>query len=133
MEQKRIYVTKTFTFEAAHKLIHYVGACQNLHGHSYELEVTISGLINEYGMVMDFKDLKSIVNSVVVSRLDHSYLNELFDFDDTTAENIISWIWDKLVNSFSEKCNTNNQLRIECVRLYETKTCYVEMKRESET
>ncbi len=132
MKQKRIYVTKIFSFEAAHKLIHYEGTCQNLHGHSYELEVTISGSINDRGIVLDFKDLKMIVNNAVVDRLDHSYLNDVFDFEDTTAENIISFIWDELRNALQEKHNAANNLCLERVRLYETKTCYVEINRENE-
>lgn len=132
MKQKRIHVTKIFSFEAAHNLIHYEGACQKLHGHSYELEVTISGDINDRGIVLDFKDLKMIVNNIIIDRVDHSYLNEVFDFEDTTAENIISWIWDELDKVLTEKYNAVNKLRLERVRLYETKTCYVEINRESE-
>ena len=132
MKQKRIHITKIFSFEAAHKLIHYEGACENLHGHSYGLEVTISGSVNDRGIVLDFKDLKTIVNNVVIDRLDHSYLNEVFDFEDTTAENIIIWIWDGLIKALMEKYDVTNKLCLERVRLYETKTCYVEIKRESE-
>ena len=56
-------VTKLFEFEACHHLPHYDGACHNLHGHSYKLEVTVSGQVSKNendpkcGMIIDFKDL----------------------------------------------------------------------------
>ena len=57
------HLTKIFHFEAAHALMGYDGRCRNIHGHSYEMRVTIKGmpLMDEnnpkYGMVMDFGDL----------------------------------------------------------------------------
>ncbi len=74
----KIRLTKEFTFEAAHALEGYDGACKHIHGHSYRLFVTIVGVPEEdekspkYGMVIDFGDLKRIVNQQIVSRLDHA-------------------------------------------------------------
>jgi len=73
-----IRITKEFKFEMAHALKGYDGPCQNIHGHSYELKVTVSGnpIINEnnpkLGMVMDFGDLKKIVRTTVVDIFDHA-------------------------------------------------------------
>ena len=73
-------ITKIFHFEAAHALSGYDGKCRNIHGHSYELRVTVKGMpLNEpgnpkNGMVIDFHDLKSIVNQEVVDKLDHSFI-----------------------------------------------------------
>jgi len=64
----------------AHALYGYDGPCKNIHGHSYALEVTISGVpLNDpshpkHGMVMDFSDLKAIVKEQIVDRLDHALL-----------------------------------------------------------
>ena len=75
-----IRLTKEFSFEAAHSLEGYDGACREIHGHSYRLFVTIKGEpIREegnpkMGMVMDFGDLKRIVNREIVDRLDHSFV-----------------------------------------------------------
>lgn len=75
-----IRLTKEFSFESAHALEGYDGACREIHGHSYRLFVTVKGrpctdaLSPKYGMVMDFGDLKRIVNEQVVSRLDHSFV-----------------------------------------------------------
>ena len=74
------YLTKNFRFEAAHALVGYDGKCRNIHGHSYELQVTVKGLpINDEnnpknGMVIDFHELKGIVNEEIVNRLDHSFI-----------------------------------------------------------
>ena len=73
-----IRITKEFKFEMAHALKGYDGPCQNIHGHSYEMKVTVSGhpIINEnnpkLGMVMDFGDLKKIVRTTVVDIFDHA-------------------------------------------------------------
>ena len=67
MQQGRtVKVTKIFTFEMAHALLDYDGACRNVHGHSYKLYVTIFGEPIQSpghpkdGMVMDFKDLELV-------------------------------------------------------------------------
>ena len=76
----KIRLTKEFTFESAHALDGYDGLCREIHGHSYRLFVTIKGepICEEgnpkMGMVMDFGDLKRIVNSEIVDRLDHSFV-----------------------------------------------------------
>ena len=74
------YITKIFHFEAAHALNGYDGKCRNIHGHSYEMRVTVKGMpLNEpgnpkNGMVIDFHDLKAIVNQEVIEKLDHSFI-----------------------------------------------------------
>jgi len=74
----KIRVTREFTFEMAHVLGNYDGPCRNVHGHSYRLFVTLSGVpVNDpanpkNGMVIDFTDLKNIVLSSIVNQFDHS-------------------------------------------------------------
>lgn len=76
----KIRLTKEFSFESAHALDGYDGLCREIHGHSYRLFVTVKGepICEEgnpkMGMVMDFGDLKRIVNREVVDRLDHSFV-----------------------------------------------------------
>jgi 6-pyruvoyltetrahydropterin/6-carboxytetrahydropterin synthase len=73
-----IRVTKIFTFEMAHALWNYDGPCRNIHGHSYQLFVTVTGQPSrdtsstKLGMVIDFTDLKRIVSQYVVDVFDHS-------------------------------------------------------------
>lgn len=79
----RIRVTKIFHFEMAHALYGYNGPCKNIHGHSYELWVTVIGKPETQkessciGMVVDFGIIKAIVKECVIDKLDHSVmLNE---------------------------------------------------------
>ncbi|HOI86527.1 MAG TPA: 6-carboxytetrahydropterin synthase [Lentimicrobium sp.] len=73
-----IRLTKEFKFEMAHALSGYDGPCRHIHGHSYELLVTVTGRPVQdpgspiFGMVMDFKELKQIVRSRIVDEFDHS-------------------------------------------------------------
>lgn len=73
-----IRITKEFKFEMAHALLGYDGPCRNVHGHSYELKVTVKGTpIDDkshvkLGMVMDFGDLKRIVKQEIVDVFDHA-------------------------------------------------------------
>ncbi|MFI3320507.1 MAG: 6-carboxytetrahydropterin synthase [Rikenellaceae bacterium] len=76
----KIRLTKEFSFESAHALEGYDGACREIHGHSYRLFVTVKGepiadlSHPKCGMVMDFGELKRIVNKEVVARLDHAFV-----------------------------------------------------------
>ncbi len=78
MKRPYIRITKIFKFETAHALSGYDGLCKNIHGHSYELQVTVSGYPIEeaqhpkLGMVMDFGDLKKIVKEIIVDPMDHA-------------------------------------------------------------
>ncbi|MCX6252518.1 MAG: 6-carboxytetrahydropterin synthase [Bacteroidetes bacterium] len=82
-----IRITKKFRFEAAHALSGYDGLCRNIHGHSYELSVTVSGtpvtndLSPKKGMVIDFSDIKEIVKKNIVDKFDHALIlgRDFFD------------------------------------------------------
>ncbi|MDR0567394.1 MAG: 6-carboxytetrahydropterin synthase [Prevotellaceae bacterium] len=75
-----VRIAKEFSFEMAHQLDGYDGLCSNIHGHSYRLLVTVIGAPSDderspkYGMVMDFTDLKRIVNEHIVAPLDHALM-----------------------------------------------------------
>ena len=133
----KIRISKHFNFEMAHALFDYDGPCKNIHGHSYELEVTLRGRIKESGFVIDFKELKAIVNKDIVNRLDHTLLlskksyeqypelaklpyNQInVDFN-PTCENMLVYF----VNSLKDKIPTD----VELVRVFlrETPTSYAE-------
>ncbi|MDP9312546.1 MAG: 6-carboxytetrahydropterin synthase QueD [Chloroflexota bacterium] len=123
---KLAIVAKHFRFEAAHHLPQHQGKCARPHGHSYQLEVALRGPIkhtpgaSDHGMVMDFGDLKQIVEEAVIGRLDHYDLNEATDVY-TTAENLAHWIWDKLVAA-----GLPEDLLYR-LRLWETESCCVEI------
>jgi 6-pyruvoyltetrahydropterin/6-carboxytetrahydropterin synthase len=128
----------------AHTLYEYDGLCRNIHGHSYNLEVTLAGeQRNEPGhpkdgMVMDFGDLKGIVKEHIVNRFDHSLMvNKLVseqqiellrktsdrilvvDFQPTT-ENIVTHIAGILQQYLPA------DVELFSIRLYETVTSFAE-------
>lgn len=130
-------ITKTFTFDAGHRLMRHDGLCHNLHGHTYHLEVTIDGPLDEYtGMIIDFKDLKALVKKHI-DPLDHAMIlnaadKDVIDFcnkneykvfiipEEPTAENIafrlkMGIMRDLTIKGFSIK-----------VKLHETPTSFVE-------
>ena len=111
-------VTRAFTFEAAHQLPWHKGKCQRLHGHSYRLEVTVDGPVRPDGMVVDFAELREVVDRDIVSRYDHQYLNDFLD--NPTAELLAQEIW-KLLEAA--------QLPVARLRLWETANCVVEVAR----
>ena len=137
-------ITKQFSFEMAHALRNYDGLCRNIHGHSYKMDITLAGqpLHDENspknGMVMDFGDLKRLVNEEVISLLDHALvLNSktdaqlvevlkqnyekivTVDFQPTT-ENLLEFIAAKIQSRLPET------VTLTCVRLRETDTSYAE-------
>jgi len=73
-----IRVTKSFGFEMAHVLSNYDGPCRNVHGNSYKLSVTVAGRPGHdaknaaNGMVIDFSELKAIVEREIIAAFDHS-------------------------------------------------------------
>ena len=96
-------LSKDFTFDAAHNLVHYHGKCERLHGHTYRLRVTLEGQPDAEGMIMDFLELKRIVKEKVLSRLDHAYINDILP--QPSAENIAVWVWRELAESVKrENC-----------------------------
>jgi len=87
-------VTKEFTFDAAHFLTRYHGACERMHGHTYRLRVTVEGDVQENGLVIDFAILKKIVKDMVLDKLDHQVINDILP--NPSAELMTIWIWDQL-------------------------------------
>ena len=89
-----MFLKREFTFDAAHRLEHYHGKCEALHGHTYRFAVLLRGAPDAEGMVMDFVVLKGLVGERILARLDHSYLNDILP--QPTAERIAAWIWREL-------------------------------------
>lgn len=70
-----IVLCKEFTFEAAHRLPKHTGKCRFLHGHSWKLKVYVEGLVHyDTGFVVDYADLKKLVNEQIINVVDHAYL-----------------------------------------------------------
>jgi len=140
----RIRVTKQFTFEMAHALWNYDGPCKNVHGHSYKLYVTVVGTPiddkknRKNGMVMDFGDLKKIVEEEIINRFDHAVvicrdaphhmlknIEQMFEKYDVmdcqpTCENLVLHFAGRLKNRLPQ------HLKLYRIRLDETATSFAE-------
>ncbi len=114
--KKYVYITRKAHFSAAHRLENpawspeknreVFGKCAspNYHGHNFYLWVTLRSEVDPAtGMVMNFKDLKRIVNEVIIEAVDHKNLNEDVPFlrgINPTAENLAIAFWDQLAPHF---------------------------------
>ncbi len=87
-----ITLSRSFSFEAAHKLPQHDGKCKNLHGHTYTCELSVLGSVrSDTGMLLDFGILKRISDAIVAD-LDHTYLNDKIRLEPPTAEAIAYYI-----------------------------------------
>ena len=91
-------IFRVFQVEAAHRLPNVPEGhkCSRLHGHSFRIEVHVSGPVGEQsGWVMDFADISAAFKPIW-EQLDHHYLNDIQGLDNPTSENIALWIWQRL-------------------------------------
>lgn len=89
----------TDDFSSSHQLRHYQGKCEELHGHNFQVRVEVEGsrLEPETGILMDFKELKKQVKTVLQT-LDHRHLNDLEPFvqENPSSENLAKYIYTQL-------------------------------------
>jgi len=93
------------SFAGAHRLRAYKGKCEDLHGHNWKVELSVSSkTLDSLGMVMDFKDLKASLK-LALDTLDHKYLNDMpyFKKKNPTSENIARFIHEKISREIKKK------------------------------
>lgn len=94
MPRPRFTVTKEQDFSAAHFLREYHGQCEQLHGHNYRVQISVScDELDDEGLVVDFVRLKEAMQEVI-KRFDHQLLNEVEPFDmlNPTLEHLARYI-----------------------------------------
>lgn len=104
-------------FAAAHNLINYQGDCENLHGHNWKVEVTITAReLDKAGLAIDFKVLKRETN-LILDELDHKYVNQhpFFKELSPSSENISRYLFKQL----SERLNDGN-VHVERIGVWES-------------
>jgi 6-pyruvoyltetrahydropterin/6-carboxytetrahydropterin synthase len=139
-----IRITKAYKFDMAHALPGHDGLCSNIHGHSYELLVTLIGqpiddkTSPKYGMVIDFKDLKGIIKGLIVDDLDHSLLlrtDTPADLLDTLKKNFDRIILvdyqptsENMIIDFAKRIREAlpEHVKLHHLKLWETVTSYTE-------
>jgi 6-pyruvoyltetrahydropterin/6-carboxytetrahydropterin synthase len=84
-------------FDAAHALRGYRGECENLHGHRFEVVVTLRATeLDEIGLAYDFTEFKRHLREIL-ARFDHTYLNDVPPFDkvNPSSENVATTIYEE--------------------------------------
>ncbi len=133
-----ITITKEFTFDAAHRLCRpdltesqnqdLYGKCAALHGHTYRLQVCVSGEVDASGMILHFSDLKQLVKETIITRYDHALLNDLDEYREhpTTAENMVRHIFNALAPDLARR-----QVSLEAITLFETPTSWATLTKDA--
>ena len=128
------YLTKQFKFCAAHKYWNKNWSDEKnqeifeddikIHGHNYELDITIKGPIDpESGFIINISDIKNVVNDYVIKHLDHSQIDKDLDwFKDKqpSTENLVLFIWNQISGRIPGKASLYK------IKLRETPTIYTE-------
>jgi 6-pyruvoyltetrahydropterin/6-carboxytetrahydropterin synthase len=119
------FCSSPFLTEEQNRAVYGKAANPNGHGHNYVVEVTVEGEVDPVtGMVMDLKELKGVLERLVVEPFDHRFLNREvppFDRITPTPENIAREIWRRLAPELNQ-----GRHRLARVRLYETPELYVD-------
>jgi len=113
-------IHKDFTFAAAHAIRGHTRGCQNLHGHNYRVRVHLQAeQLDPLGMVMDFADLKAIVQEIV-EPFDHAVINDIPPFGErnTTAELLSQYVFEEVARRLAEQ----ERVRVSRVEVWETDT-----------
>ncbi len=129
-----VTITKSFDFCSSHTLVNpawdeaknraVFGKCSRLHGHNYRLEVEVSGPVDpDSGMIMNTRDISSLVQELVINEIDHRDLNRDVPWLSgtlPTAEVIVHAIWERLAPVLSKQ----EGVELYQLRLWETPEIY---------
>lgn len=129
--------TKEVTFDAAHRLSFHKGKCYNLHGHTYKLRLTLACEDLENDMVLDFYEIKKILNEVV-ERYDHTTMLyegdekncKLFDTMSKLGLRVLLFPYEPTVENMAKNFMTffkQKGLPVIKVTMFETPTSYAEV------
>ena len=92
----RVELTHEFRFEAAHRLPMLPSGhkCSRLHGHSFRIEISVAGEMDErMGWLVDFDQVSALVEPVLERELDHRSLNDVPGLENPTSERLCVWLW----------------------------------------
>lgn len=134
-------IAKEFSFEMAHMIDGHDGKCQNLHGHSYKLQIVVAGDLIQSGakkdMVMDYSDLKKIVKDEIITKLDHAFM---FDATNARESKLAKTLQEMQLKTYALNTRTTAEaiakhiyhtlkqvgLKVDKVKIWETGSSYCE-------
>jgi len=112
-------------FAAAHQLKEVGGGCEQLHGHTWKVQVFVKGeKLDSHGILIDFRAVKRIVKKWT-ARLDHHYLNKVLGSIIPTTENIAKYLFQKL-----EKEINLETIKLSKVRVWEARDSSITYSQE---
>lgn len=82
-------ISLEMTFDAGHRIVGHKGKCARLHGHTYRVEIRAAGPLRDPGFVVDFGDIKDLVNEwdhVLLLWEEDSMASDCFAFADGVYE-----------------------------------------------
>jgi 6-pyruvoyltetrahydropterin/6-carboxytetrahydropterin synthase len=147
-----VIITRRIEFDSGHRIPDHRSKCRHLHGHRYALEVTVRGDVTRMdgdprnGMVVDFSEVKTLMQQYIVDQWDHAFLvyahdTKVIDFLNSmpehrtvvldvvpTAENLARKAFELLEPHINELCD--KALILENVRIFETPNCWADAERE---
>jgi len=95
----KVALTRSYRFEAAHQLpmVPPDHKCARMHGHSFEVEITVAGAIDErMGWLVDYAEITKVVEPLLKNELDHRSLNDVPGLENPTSEVLCGWLWRRL-------------------------------------
>jgi len=127
--------------DAGHRVTRHESKCQNVHGHRYEVEVTVAGDLDHAGRVVDFGVVKQLVGGWLDDALDHGYIAAPWDDMaqvirsqglkvyvmpdgmEPTAENLAALVAERAQELLN---GVQSGLKVTMVRVYETPNCWAD-------
>jgi len=126
-----MHICKEFTFDAAHTIpgLPLDHKCSRLHGHTYKVQLFVSGDLDDLGMIADYAEIERVWRPIH-DELDHRYLNDISGLEKPTTEVLAWWIFRQLRDlalNWRESTSAAAHARVTSVRVYESSTTYCEV------
>lgn len=146
-----VTITRKIEFDAGHRIPDHKSKCRSAHGHRYVLEATATGEVkptrgeSDDGMVLDFGDLKAIMNELIHDQWDHAFLVAVTDTEMQNALNYLPkdtrWVILDFIPTVENMARhafdvmkprlVEHDLNLVSVRLYETPNCWADVFSEA--
>jgi len=109
------------TFCAAHQLVDYPGDCANLHGHTWKVEMVITGpSLDDLDMLIDFRDVKCALREALAP-LDHAgSLNDILQIKHPTAEYLAWHIFYEVKDTLLLELGLPENVRLKSMTVWES-------------
>ena len=126
---------KEVYFESAHRLLHYEGKCNRIHGHQFRVEVWLEGEVDPKTQILvDYNVLKRIINrfdhQIILNREDpmvpalSTFQEVITTIGDPTSELLARVIADEI----NAECGQGERfIAVTKIRVWESTSSYAEV------